>query len=75
MDDYSRFILAWELKSDMAATSLIDVVQKAVKLETGMVVANTLFLVKNLFSCIWYVDIGSFYFFPLFIIIPYRTYQ
>jgi transposase InsO family protein len=30
MDDYSRFILAWELKSDMAAASLIDVVQKAV---------------------------------------------
>ena len=35
MDDYSRFILAWELKSDMAAGSLIDVVQKAVDL-TGM---------------------------------------
>ena len=35
MDDYSRFILAWELKSDMAAASLIDVVQKAVDL-TGM---------------------------------------
>jgi len=35
MDDYSRFILAWELKSDMAARSLIDVVQKAVDL-TGM---------------------------------------
>jgi len=30
MDDYSRFILAWELKSDMASNSLIDVVQKAV---------------------------------------------
>jgi putative transposase len=30
MDDYSRFILAWELKSDMATNSLIDVVQKAV---------------------------------------------
>ncbi len=30
MDDYSRFILAWELKSDMASDSLIDVVQKAV---------------------------------------------
>ena len=30
MDDYSRFILAWELKSDMAGGSLIDVVQKAV---------------------------------------------
>jgi len=35
MDDYSRFILAWELKSDMAASSLIDVVQKAVDF-TGM---------------------------------------
>jgi putative transposase len=35
MDDYSRFILAWELKSDMAANSLIDVVQKAVD-ATGM---------------------------------------
>lgn len=35
MDDYSRFILAWELKSDMAAGSLIDVVQEAVDY-TGM---------------------------------------
>jgi transposase InsO family protein len=35
MDDFSRFILAWELKSDMAAGSLIDVVQKAVD-STGM---------------------------------------
>jgi len=35
MDDYSRFILAWELKSDMAAGSLIDVVQQAVD-STGM---------------------------------------
>jgi len=35
MDDYSRFILAWELKSDMAAGSLIDVVQKALD-ATGM---------------------------------------
>lgn len=35
MDDYSRFILAWELKLDMAAGSLIDVVQQAVDL-TGM---------------------------------------
>jgi transposase InsO family protein len=35
MDDYSRFILAWELKADMAAGSLIDVVQKAVDV-TGM---------------------------------------
>jgi len=35
MDDYSRFILVWDLKSDMAAGSLIDVVQQAVDL-TGM---------------------------------------
>lgn len=35
MDDYSRYILAWELKSNMAATSLINVVQKAVDF-TGM---------------------------------------
>jgi transposase InsO family protein len=35
IDDYSRFILAWELKSDMASNSLIDVVQKAVD-TTGM---------------------------------------
>jgi len=35
MDDYSRFILAWELKSDMTSNSLIDVVQKAVD-ATGM---------------------------------------
>ena len=35
MDDYSRFILAWELKTDMASLSLIDVVQKAVD-ATGM---------------------------------------
>jgi transposase len=35
MDDYSRLILAWELKSDMAAGSIIDVVQKAVD-ATGM---------------------------------------
>ena len=35
MDDFSRFILAWELKSDMAAGSLIDVVQQAIDL-TGM---------------------------------------
>ena len=35
MDDYSRFILACELKSDMAANSLIDVVQKALDF-TGM---------------------------------------
>jgi len=35
MDDFSRFILAWELKSDMAGGSLIDVVQQAVDM-TGM---------------------------------------
>ena len=35
MDDYSRFILAWELETDMSADSLIEVVQKAVD-ETGM---------------------------------------
>jgi len=35
MDDFSRFILAWELKSDMTSGSLIDVVQKAVD-STGM---------------------------------------
>ena len=35
MDDYSRFILSWELKSDMAAGSLADAVQQAVDL-TGM---------------------------------------
>jgi len=35
IDDFSRFILAWDLKSDMAAGSLIDVVQQAVD-STGM---------------------------------------
>jgi putative transposase len=35
MDDFSRYILAWDLKSDMAAGSLIDVVQQAVD-ATGM---------------------------------------
>jgi transposase InsO family protein len=35
MDDYSRFVLGWELNGDMAAGSLIDVVQKAVD-QTGM---------------------------------------
>jgi len=35
MDDFSRFILAWQLKTDMAANSLIDVTQEAVDL-TGM---------------------------------------
>tara|TARA_B100000315_G_scaffold29638_1_gene25168 strand:- start:178 stop:1158 length:981 start_codon:yes stop_codon:yes gene_type:complete len=35
MDDYSRFILAWDLKSDMTSNSLIDVLQKAID-ATGM---------------------------------------
>ena len=35
MDDYSRYILAWELKRDMTADSLIDVVQQAID-NTGM---------------------------------------
>ena len=35
LDDYSRFILAWRLQSDMTAGSLIEVVQEAVE-ETGM---------------------------------------
>lgn len=35
MDDYSRFILSWDLKVDMAAVSLADVVQQAVDV-TGM---------------------------------------
>ena len=35
MDDFSRYILGWELKRDMTAGSLIDVVQQAVD-TTGM---------------------------------------
>ena len=35
MDDYSRYILAWDLKTDMTADSLIDVVQRAID-ATGM---------------------------------------
>jgi len=35
MDDFSRYILAWELQRDMTADSLIEVVQKAVDV-TGM---------------------------------------
>jgi putative transposase len=35
MDDYSRFILGWDLKVDMTAVSLADVVQQAVDV-TGM---------------------------------------
>ena len=35
MDDFSRYILSWELKRDMTADSLIDVVQQAVDI-TGM---------------------------------------
>ena len=30
MDDYSRYILAWDLKRDMTSDSLIDVVQQAI---------------------------------------------
>jgi putative transposase len=36
MDDYSRYILAWRLQKDMAADSLIEVVQEAVDI-TGMI--------------------------------------
>jgi putative transposase len=35
MDDYSRFILSWKLQTDMAADSLIEVVQQAID-ATGM---------------------------------------
>jgi len=35
MDDYSRFILGWDLKVDMTAISLTDVIQQAVDV-TGM---------------------------------------
>lgn len=35
LDDYSRFILAWDLKRDMTAQSISEVVQKAVE-RTGM---------------------------------------
>jgi putative transposase len=35
MDDYSRFIVAWKLQRDMAADSLIEVVQQAID-ATGM---------------------------------------
>jgi transposase InsO family protein len=35
LDDYSRFILAWQLQPDMTADSLIEVVQEAVE-RTGM---------------------------------------
>jgi len=35
MDDYSRFILAWQLQPSMAAPSLIEVVQQAIDF-TGM---------------------------------------
>ena len=35
MDDYSRFILGWELQADMTAHSLIEVAQQAIEV-TGM---------------------------------------
>lgn len=35
LDDYSRFILAWRLQTDMTATSLIEVVQETVE-KTGL---------------------------------------
>lgn len=35
MDDYSRYILAWDLKRDMTSDSLIDVIQRAID-ATGM---------------------------------------
>lgn len=35
MDDFSRFILAWDLKLDMTVASLVDVVEEALDL-TGM---------------------------------------
>ncbi len=49
MDDYSRFILAWDLKSDMTAGSLIDVVQQAVDLTgmTGVPVENRTVLLSD----------------------------
>ena len=31
LDDYSRMILAWQLKTDMTADSISDVVQQAVE--------------------------------------------
>jgi putative transposase len=37
LDDYSRYILAWRLQTDMTSASLIEVVQEAVNL-TGMTV-------------------------------------
>ena len=50
MDDFSRFILAWQLKTDMSANSLIDVTQEAVD-QTGMtdvpVEDRTLLLTDN----------------------------
>jgi putative transposase len=35
MDDYSRYILAWDIKRDMTSDSLIDVIQQAID-ATGM---------------------------------------
>ena len=49
MDDFSRFILAWQLKSDMAADSLIDVTQEAVDLTgvTDVPVEDRTFLLSD----------------------------
>jgi len=59
MDDYSRFILAWELKGDMASNSLIDVAQKAVD-ATGMtdvpVEDRTMLLSDNGPGYIYHID-------------------
>ena len=52
MDDYSRYILAWDLKRDMTADSLMDVVQWAID-ATGMcqVPLKDRVLVRLLISC------------------------
>ena len=41
VDDFSHFILAWELKSDMAVSSLIDVVQKYMALMFSVLVQKS----------------------------------
>ncbi len=49
MDDFSRFILAWQLKTDMSADSLIDVTQEAVDLTdmTDVPVEDRTFLLSD----------------------------